>query len=152
MRAALVAFVIALSAAAPALAAPEDVANAISQDVMSPYCPGVTLHDCPSEKAVELREQIAEWASAGWSRQRILDRLVDEFDATILGAPAPEGRGLLAWALPLLALAGGGTLAWMLVRRWSDDEPGEARPAPVPPSPHDRRRLDAALSEFRGDA
>jgi len=40
--------------AAPAAAAPEDVANDISNEIMSPFCDGVTLHDCPSQEALDL--------------------------------------------------------------------------------------------------
>ena len=48
-----------------ALATPEDVANEISEKIMSPYCPGVTLHDCASGAAVDLRSDIAGWAEDG---------------------------------------------------------------------------------------
>ena len=47
-----------LTLAAPAMAAPQDIANDISENIMSPYCPGVTLHDCPSDSAVGKRSSV----------------------------------------------------------------------------------------------
>jgi len=137
-----------VSAPAAALAAPEDVANDVSSKIMSPYCPGVTLHDCPSEQAIDLRKRIVAWAAAGWSQERILDTLEAEFGPQIRAVPSPDGKGLLAWVLPAAALLGGVTVAWALARRWSSRVPP---PAPViPASAEDRRRLDEELASIRG--
>ena len=73
--------------AAPAAAAPEDVANDISNEIMSPYCDGVTLHDCPSQEALDLRDRIEAWVSQGQSRTQIMRHLEREFGAGIRGAP-----------------------------------------------------------------
>jgi cytochrome c-type biogenesis protein CcmH/NrfF len=136
-----------------ATAAPEDVATSISQQIMSPFCPGVTLHDCPSAQADELRGQIAEWAGAGWSRDRIMDRLVAEYGEDVRALPSAEGRGLFAWLLPVLAVGTGGTLAWVLVRRWTNrggpTAVGAVTPNPSPMSPTDRGRLNKELDALR---
>jgi cytochrome c-type biogenesis protein CcmH/NrfF len=135
-----------------AWAAPEDVATSIAQQVMSPFCPGVTLHDCSSAQADELRAQITEWARAGWSRDRIMDRLVAEYGDDVRALPQAEGRGLFAWLLPLLAVGAGGTLAWILIRRWSGgraDSVGPIAPESSPISPTDRGRLDKELDALR---
>jgi cytochrome c-type biogenesis protein CcmH len=134
------------SAPATAFATPEDVANDISSQIMSPFCPGVTLHECPSEQAIELRERIVAWAAAGWSRDRILDTLEAEFGPQIRAVPPAEGRGLLAWLLPALGAVAGVALAWTLARRWS------SRNSAPPPraSEEDRRRVNAELARLRG--
>lgn len=138
--------------ARPAAAAPADVANDIAQNIMSPFCPGLTLHDCPSGTAIELRDQIQKWAAAGWSRERILDELEDQYGSAIRATPPTEGAGLLAWVLPGLALAGGATAAWWLARRWRSRSVGLVGAAPSPLSAEDRARLDAELARLRSQA
>ncbi|MDQ3941043.1 MAG: cytochrome c-type biogenesis protein CcmH [Actinomycetota bacterium] len=136
-----------VAVAAPASASPQDLANDISNEIMSPFCPGVTLHDCPSKAALNLRDQIEEWAAAGWSRERIMSELVSQYGERVRGAPLTRGSGLLAWVLPGLALIGGLAIAFALARRWT------RRPSPIPPtstiSADDRNRLERELSSFR---
>jgi cytochrome c-type biogenesis protein CcmH len=140
------AFVLAF--VSPAHAAPEDVANDIAGEVMSPYCPGVTLHDCPSDAAIALRDRIEEWARQGWSRGRIMTTLEAEFGADIRARPPTSGRGLLAWLLPGLAVAGGLAVAWLVARRWSKGrEESSAGPAG---SASERAQIEAELAALRG--
>lgn len=150
MRAgALLAAALVLSASSSAGAAPEDVANRLSYEIMSPFCPGVTLHDCPSDEATELRNQIARWASSGWSRDRIMARLRSEFGPQILAVPpADEGAGLVAWLAPVLLAVVAAVLVPALSRRWSTRRSREEGPEP---SAEDRRRVAAELDRFRRD-
>jgi cytochrome c-type biogenesis protein CcmH/NrfF len=134
-------------AATPAVAAPEDVANDISAKVVSPYCPGVTLHDCPSAAAVELRTKIQSWIEDGASEQAVLDRLEQEYSTTINAAPAPDGTGIWAYVLPAVALIGGLGLVVLLVRRWTDK--GGGTPPSRPLTRDERTRLESELSAFR---
>lgn len=140
--------IVCVSVGAAGATAPQDVANDISQQVMSPFCPGVTLHDCPSDNAVELRAQIAAWAAEGMSKQEILDRLESQYGETIRAEPPTSGTGLLAWVLPAAAVVFGLALASVIALRWSRRRPSPALP-PSPPSPlHDR--IEAELGELRG--
>lgn len=108
-----------LLSASPASAAPEDVANRISNEIMSPYCPGVTLHDCPSRQADELRERIEGWAAQGWDDERIMAELVDQYGEGVRATPPSEGGGILWWILPGLVAVLGALLAGRLARRWA---------------------------------
>lgn len=152
-RSLTVAIFVMLATAAPAHAAPQDDANYISQNIMSPYCPGVTLHDCPSDSAVALRERITGWAEDGLTRAQIMERLEAEFGPTIRAEPPRSGSGLLAWVLPACALLGAAGLAWALLKRWAhapaspDQAMTDARMTAT-----DRRRLDAELEKLRGPA
>lgn len=128
-----------------ALAAPEDVANEVSQEIMSPYCPGVTLHDCPSGAATDLRYRIATWAEDGWSKERILDHLEAEFGDVIRATPPSSGAGLIAWILPALAVLGGAIAVVFIVKTWSDRRNS---PPPPPISGSDRKRLETELGQF----
>jgi cytochrome c-type biogenesis protein CcmH/NrfF len=137
----VVAALIALLVASPALAGPEDVASRISNEVMSPFCDGVTLHDCPSAEADELRREIATWARAGMSEQAILDRLEREY-GVVRGTP----DSAIAWLLPSLAVLGGVVGVLLLARRWAN----RGARAPTHVSAEERRRIDAELGAYRG--
>ena len=146
---ALVALALAL-APSPAHAAPEDVANAVSQEVMSPYCPGVTLHDCPSSSAQEMREEIAEWARSGMTKDESLGRLEDEFGPSIRAVPRGSG-GLFAWLLPAVVLVAGAVAALYFARRWSRQRPSTSAPVPAA-SPEAAARLSAELDRLRAES
>ena len=142
-----------LVVAAPAGAAPADVANSVASKIMSPYCPGVTLHDCPSDNATALIARIESLARDGYSEAQIIDLLVAEFGPGIRATPPTSGAGLAAWAVPLLGAAAGGALAWVLLRRWIRPP---ATPEDYDPDVHvtdtDRKRLERELRLFRGEA
>lgn len=149
----IAAFVVAIVAAtAPvAGAAPQDVANQVSAEIMSPFCPGVTLHDCPSDSAVALRDRITEMAQRGMSRGEIMAELEREYGPTISAVPDRSGSGLLAWLLPAVALGVGALTAWTLSRRWARapaDHPSDAGAV----TPQERRRIDHELAKLRGEA
>ncbi|HEV2755828.1 MAG TPA: cytochrome c-type biogenesis protein CcmH [Actinomycetota bacterium] len=146
----LVALVL-FSAAPAAAAAPEDVANTVAQEVMSPYCTGVTLHDCPSSSAQEMRAEIVAWAEDGMTKEQILDRLEAEFGPSIRALPPAEGSGLLAWLLPGVAVLAGAVLAIVLARRWARRAPAVAAPA-APVSAEAGARLNAELDRLRRES
>ena len=140
-----------LLVAAPAAAAPQDVANEVSKELMSPYCEGVTLHDCASGAAIKLRARIVAWAEAGWSKERIIDHLTsdDQWGDIIRATPPSEGTGLVAWLLPgLAALAGLGAAAFV-VRTWSRRR--SPAPAIEPVTAAERSRLDQELAQLRSE-
>jgi cytochrome c-type biogenesis protein CcmH/NrfF len=139
-RIALAAF-IGLLFASPALAGPEDVASRISNDVMSPFCDGVTLHDCPSAEADELRREIETWARSGMSERAILKRLEREY-GVVRGAP----DNAAAWLFPALAVLVGAVCVLVLSRRWAKRSHG----TPARISPEERQRIDAELGAYRG--
>jgi cytochrome c-type biogenesis protein CcmH/NrfF len=127
---------------------PEERAARLSQRIMSPFCDGVTLHDCPSAESDDMRSDIAQMASEGMSDAEILDRLEAEYGPGIRATP-DNGA---AWVTPaLFALTGMGLIVW-LARRWtpSGDEPsGERRTAPM--SEGDRARVRAELDAYRDE-
>jgi cytochrome c-type biogenesis protein CcmH len=152
MRRVALLVVAACTLAAPAAAAaPEDVANAVAQEVMSPYCPGVTLHDCPSSSAQDMRAEIEAWAEGGMTKEQILDRLEAEFGPSIRAVPRAEGSGLLAWLLPGVAVVVGAALAVVLARRWARRPVVPAVPA-VPVPAEAGARLNAELDRLRRES
>jgi cytochrome c-type biogenesis protein CcmH len=153
-RVILMSLVLVALAFPAAAQSPEDLANDISRKVMSPFCPGVTLHDCPSQSALDMRDRIEGYARAGMSEAAIMERLEAEYGETIRAEPSSEGAGIVAWILPALGALAGGALALMLVRRWTARRPRQLaeEPPPVASSPAERQRLDAELGRLRSES
>ncbi len=137
-----------LAIAGPAGATPSEVAAEVSSEIMSPYCEGVTLHDCASGAAAQMRERIESWARKGWSKDRILDRIEAEWGEAIRAAPKAEGLGLLAWLLPLAALAAGAVIVILVGRAWRARR-GPAGDGDSELSADDRRRLEREMAQMR---
>lgn len=136
-----------LSMTGHALAAPADVANSVASEVMSPFCPGSTLHDCSSAEAQALRDRILVRAENGWTRARLMSWLEDEYGPSIRSTPPTEGAGWLAWLLPIAALLAGGAVAWIFLRR-STTTDGGSEGAEV--SGAERSDLERELQALRG--
>ncbi len=145
-----------LTLAVPAMAqSPEDLANDISNKVISPFCPGVTLHDCPSPSALDMRDRIEGYARQGMDEAAIMERLEAEYGPSIRAEPSSEGAGILVWILPSVAVLTGGVLAWMLVRRWTARRPPQTTASPqatVELSSSERQRLDGELGRLRKES
>ena len=109
--------VLLLAAASWADAEPEGWAYELASQLMSPYCPGRTLSDCPSPQAGTLRMWIIVQESAGRSKDEVLEELYARFGDQLRGAPRAEGFGIAAYAIPVLAFVGGGILVWVFLRR-----------------------------------
>ena len=108
-------------------AQPADVdanAHRIFSELMSPYCPGLMLADCPSPDAFARRAEIRARLAAGENPARVKEDLYARFGESIRATPEPREWGLLLWAAPLLVLAGSfGGLAWYLAHRHPRVEP-----------------------------
>jgi cytochrome c-type biogenesis protein CcmH len=133
---------------------PEDLANEISNKISSPFCPGVTLHDCPSQSALDMRDSIESYARQGMDEAAIMERLEAEYGPSIRGVPSSEGAGILVWILPAVAVIAGGVLAWILVRRWTSRrrQIAQGPRAAVALSASERQRLDAELGRLRKES
>ena len=100
----------------------ENEANEIFSLVLSPFCPGRVLLDCPSRQASELKNEIREKLVTGVTREEILADLRAEYGDTISSVPSTEGFGLLAWLAPIVFLLGGFLfMLWWLVRKQKEE-------------------------------
>ena len=107
----------ALSQTAADPAEPDGWAYAMAHDLMSPFCPGRTLAECPSPQADELRLWILTQAAAGAPQEEIQAALYERFGDQILSAPRPEGWGLAAYVIPIAGFVLGGGAVWLALRR-----------------------------------
>jgi cytochrome c-type biogenesis protein CcmH len=137
---------LAASAEEPEL---EGWAYELSGSLMSPYCPGRTLSECPSEQAQTLRMWLLVQEAAGRSRADVLDELYEQFGDQIRAAPRAEGFGLAAYAIPLLAFLGGGVLVLVFLRRQTarPGRPETPVPAAGPLDPELERLVDEDLAQ-----
>ena len=109
-------------------ATPREQAWDFAHEIMSPFCPGMTLATCPSPAAADLRDEIARRFEAGDSRDAILPDLIARFGEGVRGTPVAAGPGALLWLLPgVLGLA----LLTGVIQVWR----GRPAPVPVDPSP-----------------
>jgi cytochrome c-type biogenesis protein CcmH/NrfF len=118
---------------APALAE-EAWSPDLWHDVMSPYCPGRTLADCPSPQAQELRAWIADQEAQGRSRAEVEEQIYRLYGDVILSAPRAEGWGLTAYLVPVGAFVLGGLVLVLFLRRQgaaSESSPAAGGEAPA---------------------
>lgn len=116
--------------AAPAASAEEEGwSYEMWSELMSPFCPGRSLSDCPSGQADQLRAWIVDQEREGRDRPGVEDELIAKYGETILSAPRARGFGAAAYWIPVLAFVlGGGAVAWFL-RRQGTSSPGASGPA-----------------------
>lgn len=95
----------------------EVLAKEIFTEVLSPFCPGRALQDCPSTAASELKDEIKNDISNGKSKETILSELYDQYGDQISAVPRTRGVGLLAWLAPLLFAILGAAIITIWLRK-----------------------------------
>jgi len=101
----------------------DDRVRQVASTLSCPSCVDLSVADSPSLTARSMRAQIGRLLAKGWSADRIRDRFVASFGATILSTPGLHGIDLLAWIAPALLIAFGLGLLVFAVRRWSRGSP-----------------------------
>ncbi|MGA1190906.1 MAG: cytochrome c-type biogenesis protein [Bdellovibrionota bacterium] len=88
----------------------------VQGNILSPYCPGRLLKDCPSSAARDLKLNIKKQILTGKTSEEILHALLDEYGEEMRAAPKAQGIGLLAWVVPglFLILGLGIILLWII--------------------------------------
>lgn len=113
--------------AAEQLSSEQEVrAAAIARQTMSPFCPGRTLADCPSEYAAEWRRDIRQLLAEGKSPVEIQDELERRAGANLSGSP---GRDTSYWIPAAFALLGVGVLGAIFIRLRTTSPPRDSKPA-----------------------
>ena len=143
-----------LGAALPGAAAAEEAGAplarggfgyALARDLMSPFCPGVSLADCPSPDAHRLRAWILVQEAAGRSRADVEAELLERYGEQILSAPRLRGFGVTAYAIPIGVFVAGGGLVWLFLRRQTRSARVEPRARAASLSPELERLVDEEL-------
>lgn len=108
---------LAMLFAAAGAAAGEGWSRELEHELMSPYCPGRALAECPSPQADQLRLWIIGQARAGKTREQVEAELAANFGDQIRQAPRAEGIGLVAYAVPAAFVVVGAALLAVFLRR-----------------------------------
>ena len=98
-------------------------AHELSRELMSPYCPGRTLAECPSPDAGAVRDEIRVALRGGESVDSIRARIESRFGAQVIGVPTT----LLGWSIPIVALVAGALVLVFALRRAVAPTRGEPR-------------------------
>jgi cytochrome c-type biogenesis protein CcmH/NrfF len=112
-------------------------------------CPRDLLSTCSCDTAEEARQAIREKMAAGETNDQIVLAYSQEYGAESLSIP-PNTKGMqLIWAVPIVALGGGGVAVVLLMRRWNKTKPAPAAKATKKRDGYDDR-LDAELRDLDG--
>lgn len=123
----------------------------MAHELMSPYCPGRTLGECPSPQATTLRFWILSQAAAGATEAEVREMLNERFGDILLAAPRAEGWGLSAYVIPIAFFVIGGPVVVLIIRKLVKNGATAAAEAPAPASvvdPELERQLESELAEF----
>lgn len=97
----------------------EVLTHQIASEVLSPFCPGRTLNDCPSGAATDLKKSIASDLRAGKTEDEVLTELYAVYGDDIRIVPSWNGFGIVAWIMPFLFATVGALVLvfWVQSRR-----------------------------------
>lgn len=122
----------AQAAEAPRLTASTDSAleartSAVASQLRCPVCQGLSIQDSPSDLSRSMRAVVRDQLAQGKSPDEVKAYFVSKYGEWILLQPKASGFNLLAYAVPLLVVIGGGLVILFAVRRWtSGDTQAEA--------------------------
>src|SRR5207244_5320926 len=68
-------------------------------------CQGLSVADSPSEMAVNMKGQVRELLSRGYTQEQILSYFEHSYGQFVLLKPKFRGLSAAVWILPLLAIA-----------------------------------------------
>jgi cytochrome c-type biogenesis protein CcmH len=93
--------------------------SAVAAQLRCPVCQGLSIQDSPSELAQSMRSLVRDQLAQGKTPDQVKAYFVSKYGEWILLSPAPHGFNLLAYAVPVLVVVGGGALIVLAVRRWT---------------------------------
>lgn len=125
----------------------EAQASRIFHSLMSPFCPGLLIANCPSPGAAELKDRVRDLLAAGITPDSVQRLLYAVYGDELRASPPARGFGLLAWLAPGLALLGGCIGLFWWLRRPTGGPRGPAPPT-TPLDPDAQARLDRELTRL----
>jgi cytochrome c-type biogenesis protein CcmH len=94
----------------------------IAKQLRCPICESVSVADSPAELAGQMRGVIRKKLEAGESEQQIVDYFVAAYGDAVLLEPPRRGLGWAVWLGPLIVLAAGAAILWLVLRAWARNE------------------------------
>ncbi len=99
---------------------PEDRVASLGAAIKCPVCQGEAIIDSPSPTAAAMMEALEEKVAAGETDQQIVAYFQGRFGDGIYLDPPFEGKTVVVWLAPVIAVAAG---LWMIARRRRKPEP-----------------------------
>jgi cytochrome c-type biogenesis protein CcmH len=144
----LVAVLVALMAAAPALASERHPTLAeLEGEIICPTC-HTSLDQSDSPIALRIKSFISARIAAGDTKSQIKSKLVAQFGEGVLAEPPKHGFGLLAWVLPIAGILCAAAVVGVLAWRWTRWRGPAVAAAGAPLGPELDRRVDEELARF----
>ena len=88
----------------------------IAATIRCPVCQGLSIADSPAEMAQNMKAQVRELLSRGYTRGQIESYFERSYGQFVLLAPKFQGVNSLVWTLPILALIFGIFVVFMKMR------------------------------------
>lgn len=122
----------------------------IAAGLHCPVCKDLSVADSPAPLAQQMRQEIAQKLHAGESADQIRAGFVAAYGESVLMTPPKHGLAGAAYHLPLIVMAIGVLLAFLLLRRWLHKPPPDLLADDSSPlSASQRRAVDAAIARLR---
>jgi cytochrome c-type biogenesis protein CcmH len=101
-----------------------------------PVCQGMAVADSPAEMAVNMKAQVHELLSRGYTEEQILKYFELSYGQFVLLRPKFEGVNRLVWLLPVGALLLGVAVVFFKLKKLEAAVPSKSE-AQLPPSTDD---------------
>jgi Uncharacterized protein involved in biosynthesis of c-type cytochromes len=82
-----------------------------------PVCQGLSIYDSPASMAVNMKHQVYDLLSRGFTQDQILKYFEHSYGEFVLLEPPFRGMNWLVWLAPAIILIGGGILIYFAVQR-----------------------------------
>jgi cytochrome c-type biogenesis protein CcmH len=118
----------------------------VAEELRCPTC-NAPLEVSNAPIAQRMKAQIAERISQGRTKDEIKAEFVAEFGRGVLTTPPTKGFDLVAWIVPILAVAIGLCSIPFITRAWAKRRP-RTDASPTELSSEDRARIERELDAF----
>lgn len=132
-----------------AFASLQDEVKTIAEQVRCQECQGMSAWQSQAPSAWQMRGEIEELLAAGFTRDEVIDQLVDQYGVWILMTPPAEGRFVWVYLTPFLVIGIGGVAAHVLLgRRHRQQPPDDEEHDDAGVDPDVEARVQRRLQEY----
>lgn len=127
--------------------AQEERARRIGRELRCLVCQNESIEDSGADLARDLRLLVRERIAAGDTDEQVVRFVHDRYGDFVLLRPPFNAVTAVLWAMPAIALLGGGTAIWLMLRRRNRGGAGAAAAATAVPELTEAERARLAALE-----
>jgi cytochrome c-type biogenesis protein CcmH len=94
-------------------------AHQVSALLRCPVCQGLSVADSPAEMAVNMKGQVRDLLSRGYTEEQILQYFELSYGQFVRLKPTFQGVNVLVWLLPVVVLVGGVAVVMVKMKKLS---------------------------------